>query len=421
VEPLSHAVESDDRLIIVSSDCHAGPDRIADYESYTPAAHKEALRDYNACAEAFDAALADTGLGRGRGGAIGRDDQGMWDMAKRTEQMDADGIVAEIIFPQGAVPFAQYPAVGMKAMDWTPTPEQREVGPQIYNRWLAAFCSADPEVHYGVAVVPIDNVDAAVAEVARARDWGLRGGISLLPVREDHHVVVRNYNDRNYDRLWAACQDYEMPLNVHGASGLLYHGDMWEAAAINLTETDFFTRRALWFLIFSGVFERFPRLRLVFTEQRAHWVPQVLNDLDSLYRWTGAAELRKRLPRMPSEYFAANCFVGASFMSKTECDHRHEIGMSRLMWGSDYPHNEGVWPWIREGLRWTFNGVEEADVRRFLGGNAIDCYGFDAQRLRDRAEVIGPTVGEITADPLPAPPQDPGVEWSWAFRSNVWD
>ena len=99
------AADGDQRVGIISADCHAGPDRIADFEFYTPVAHREALGDYvRACAEAFDAAHAETGLGRGRGGALNRDDQGLWDMARRTQHMEADGIVAEIIFPKARSP-----------------------------------------------------------------------------------------------------------------------------------------------------------------------------------------------------------------------------------------------------------------------------------------------------------------------------
>jgi predicted TIM-barrel fold metal-dependent hydrolase len=403
------------RVVIISADCHAGPERVSDYEDYTPEVHREALRDYVSAIDAFESErTVATGAG-GRGGAVSRDDLGLWDMPTRTKRMDADGVVAEVIFPQGAVPFAPYPAVGpTRRIDWTASDEQRDSGPEIYNRWLADFCSAEPEAHYGVAVIPASNIEASVRELARARESGLRGGISLPPVRED-----RTYNDPRYDRLWAACQDYDMVLNIHGGAGISYSGGV-EVLAINLSETDFFTRRALWFLIFSGVFERFPRLRLAITEQRAHWVPGLLAELDSIYRSARSADLRAQLPRLPSEYFANNCFVGASFMSKPECDLRHQIGVDRLMWGSDYPHAEGVWPWVREGLRWTFDGVEESEFRRLLGGNAISCYGFDPGRLGRRAEKVGPAVEAITRNPLAAPPDDPGVELSWAFRSTPW-
>jgi len=211
-----------------------------------------------------------------------------------------------------------------------------------------------------------------------------------------------------------------MVVNVHGGS-ILHYGSGPEAIALVFCETDFFTRRALWFLIFAGVFERFPRLRLAITEQRAHWVPPMLEELDSIYRSARSAEVRKHLPRLPSEYFASNCFVGASFMSRPECALRHRMGVDRLMWGSDYPHSEGVWPWVNEGLRWTFNGVAKPEAERMLGGNAIDCYGFDTAHLRHKADRIGPTLPQIVDSPLSAPPVAPKVEFSWAFRSHAWD
>jgi predicted TIM-barrel fold metal-dependent hydrolase len=406
----------DDRVIVVSADCHAGPANAADYEAYTPEVLRPALRDYVDRINAFEASRTQADGGGGRGGAITREDQGLWDIGVRSTRLEEDGVVAEVIFPQGSVPFAPYPAVGGVAqMEWTATSEQRDAGPAIYNRWLADLCSADPGVHFGVAVIPIADIDAAAEEVARARDLGLGGGISLPPIRPNQLT----YNDPRYDRLWAACQDHGMVLNAHGGTGVVYEGGP-ERIALILSETDFFSRRALWYLIFGGVFERFPRLRLAFTEQRAHWVPPVLAELDSIYCSARCASVRQVLPKLPSEYFATNCYVGASFMSVSESTMRHEIGVDRIMWGSDYPHAEGVWPWVREGLRWTYHGVEETELRKMLGGNAIECYGFDAGRLGQKAQQIGPTVDEIIDSPLAPPPMDPGAELSWGFRTSPW-
>jgi predicted TIM-barrel fold metal-dependent hydrolase len=400
----------DTRLTVISSDCHAGPERVADYAPYTPAAFQEQLGDYVACTEADDAANG----GGARGGAFTRDDEVLWDMTRRSEHLAADGVVGEVVFPQGGVPFARYPAVGSRAMDWTTTPQQRRVGPSIYNRWLADFCSADLDRHFGVAVLPITDIDAAVEEVGRARELGLGGGVSLPPIGNDQV----DYNDPVYDRLWAACQDNGMVLNLHGGAAMKYVGGP-ETIGLTLAETDFFSHRTLWFLLFAGVFERFPRLRLAITEQRAHWVPSTIADLDSIYRSPRAGALRKALPKPPSEYFATNVYVGASFMSRGECDIREQIGVDRIMWGSDYPHTEGVWPWVRDALRWTFEGVGEDELRAMVGGNAIDCYGFDAALLDALAAEVGPTVAEL-ADPLAAPPAD--SELSWGFRTaGAWD
>jgi predicted TIM-barrel fold metal-dependent hydrolase len=409
-------VAVEERVAVVSADCHAGPERVADFEAYTPAPLRDELRRYVAGIDAYEAAQLAVGGGGARGGAMTRQDDGLWDMGVRSAHLDADGVVAEVIFPQGSVPFARYPAIGGGGgpMEWSMTEAQRAAGPEIYNRWLADFCSADPEVHFGVAVVPIADIDAASKEVARARESGLRGGISIPPVRPD-----LNYNDREYDRLWAACQDHEMVLNLHGGAAMTYQGGP-ETVALIFSETDFFSHRSLWFLIFGGVFERFPRLRLAITEQRAHWVPATLAELDSIYMSPRCAGVRAVLPRKPSEYFATNCYVGASFMSKPECDLRYDIGVDRLMWGSDYPHTEGVWPWVSEALRWTFDGVEPPELRQMIGGNAVDCYGFDPERLRQRAAEIGPAASAIVDNPVSAPPDAPGAEFSWGFRTSAW-
>ena len=94
---------------------------------------------------------------------------------------------------------------------------------------------------------------------------------------------------------------------------------------------------------------------------------------------------------------------------------RHEIGVNKVMWGSDYPHPEGAWPWSRESLRRTCAAMPETELRSILGGNAVSCYGMDAAVLESAASRVGPTVAELTAPPGPVPS---GAHLSWAFRST---
>ncbi len=162
-----------------------------------------------------------------------------------------------------------------------------------------------------------------------------------------------------------------------------------------LAENHWYSRRTLPYLIFGGVFERHPRLRVVFTEQRADWVGSTLRHLDSVYESVYLTSLRRELPRRPSEYWSTNCYIGASFLARFEVDLRDEIGTDRLMWGADYPHYEGTWGYTAEHLRNTFAGIPEADVRRILGENALECYQLDAVALRRIADEIGPTPTEI--------------------------
>src|ERR1700724_1802691 len=162
-------------------------------------------------------------------------------------------------------------------------------------------------------------------------------------------------------------------------------------------ETALFSHRPLWTLILSGVFDRFPNLRLVLAEQGSGWVRGALDVMDHLYGQIakgGIGEMRFLAPclldRMPSEYWATNCSVAASFMHRDDCARRDLIGVDRIMWGSDYPHLEGTSPFSNEAIRRTFAGVPVAEARAMLGGNAAALYGFDLDVLEPLAAVHGP-------------------------------
>ncbi len=409
--------EADDHVLLISVDCHAGPEDVADYRSYLNAGLLSRFDQYVAGVRDYDARLGTRSL-RSGGAGTRSETGGLWDRSVRRQELDAEGVSAEVIFPQGGVPFGRHPAVGGGKLDplrWDGTPEEWRAGPRAYNRWLADFCSDQPARHYGVAVLPLRlGVDAAVEELQYAVSIGLKGGVSLPPVGD----MAVKYNDRSYDRLWAACQDLEAPLNLHGSAGQFYGGGPEEVGLI-LAETDFLSRRSLWFLIFAGVFERFPRLRLVVTEQRAHWVVPMLEELDSIYRSRIAGELRAFLPKSPSEYFHRNCYVGGSFLSRAECDARSDIGLEHLMWGSDYPHTEGTWPWTKDSLRLTLGGIPAEEARMIAGENAVRCYGFDQRALAPVASSVGPNLDDLMV-PLEHIPGE-GVAQSWGFRSGIWD
>ncbi len=115
-------------------------------------------------------------------------------------------------------------------------------------------------------------------------------------------------------------------------------------------------------------------------------------------------EAVKKLSLTPSEYFARNCWIGASFIRPIEAALRHEVGVERIMWGSDYPHSEGSYPHSREALRASFATAPEAEVRAMLGETAAAVYGFDLDALDAIAGRVGPTVAEI-AVPLDAFPR----------------
>jgi predicted TIM-barrel fold metal-dependent hydrolase len=172
-----------------------------------------------------------------------------------------------------------------------------------------------------------------------------------------------------------------------------------------LIEATWWAHRTLWQLVFAGVMERHPSLQFVFTEQGTAWIPETLMTLDGYYaRMAGAggsqehawgAELMARLPLTPSEYWQRQCHVGSSFIRQPEVGLRHIVGVDKIMWGSDFPHKEGCWPFSHEHLRLAFAGVEPTEVQAMVGGNAARVYGFDLDALAPIAARVGPAVDDV--------------------------
>jgi predicted TIM-barrel fold metal-dependent hydrolase len=163
----------------------------------------------------------------------------------------------------------------------------------------------------------------------------------------------------------------------------------------------------------GGVFARYPGVKLVLTEQSAGWVPAVLNMLDHQYaRFCDPStaeshfggELVKQVTEPPSSYWKTNCFAGASFFRPSEVPLRYDIGVDKIMWGQDYPHTEGTYPYTTEALRHTFAGLDVEEVAPLVGLTAAEVYGFDLDRLAPVAAEVGPTVDEVNValDQVPA-------------------
>jgi predicted TIM-barrel fold metal-dependent hydrolase len=186
-------------------------------------------------------------------------------------------------------------------------------------------------------------------------------------------------------------------------------------------------------MIWAGVFERHPGLKLVITETPGNWFPNLADELDALWDFYAAKRdeplnkaLLAQVPRRPSEYMAANVFYGASFASPYEVQQAVLHGnATQLLWGSDYPHLEGTFvnpegrdtPSVtRLALRHTFCEVAPEDTLRMVGGNAIDIYGLDTAALRRVAdEIAAPTLEEL-ATPIDAVPAGASIT---AFRSGA--
>jgi len=319
--------------------------------------------------------------------------------------MSADGISCELVyhtaFTPEIFPFQEGTVTGPDAR------ELEAVGIRMYNRWLADFTGASEGRLLGAAYLPIWDPQACVEEVTLAKENGLHCLNFPAPRR-----TYPDYNDPIFEPFWAACADLEMPLTTHGGAGDMPPYSGKEAWALYSSDLFYYSRRGFQYMVWAGVFERYPKLRLAFTEQRCNWVLDTLADLDSVY-FSRFQDFSKLIPRPPSEYFRENCYLGVSFMSRFEAESAEAIGIDKLMWGSDYPHFEGTWLYTEESMRNTFAGLPEDNVRRMLGLNAIELFNLDRAALEKVAAKVGPSMATINT-PLEKIPDIPGL----AFRTR---
>jgi predicted TIM-barrel fold metal-dependent hydrolase len=412
-----------EKLAIVSTDGHAGP-LVHVYRDYLEArfhsdldALEDEEREYLGITSkigvysASQLELVDTEGAIASGGT-----DGAWDLERRIQEMDREGIAAEI-FLQGHQ-YASAPFFGAQNRYYPP--ELRMAGVRAFNRWQADMLESAAGRLIGIAEqTPVADLDEVVAEVRWAGERGFRG--VTFPGVSDPNLPQPPYHDPYWEPLWKVCSDYGLALVMHvglgspqgstlelfkqrakTATGGDYDRDAPRVGMPNMMEAeqdprlkDFFAlnyspRQVLWQLMVAGVFDRYPVLHYVPTEARADWVPATMAHMDARFEQGGTP-----LKRRPSEYWASNCFAGASFIHRAEVEKRDAIGADTLMFGRDYPHPEGTWPNTKEWLRAAFAGVPEADGRKILGENAIRCYGLDRDAVIAIAERVGPRPDEI--------------------------
>jgi predicted TIM-barrel fold metal-dependent hydrolase len=375
-----------DRYTVISSDCHAGAS-MNGYRDYLEAAY---LDEFDAWRDAYRNPFRDLQ----EDGKRTRN----WDNDQRIAEMAEQGVVAEVVFPNTVPPF--FPTSSLIARpplgaDFKP----RLAGIRAHNRWLADWCGEFPERRAGIGQIFLNDVEEAVADIGFIADNGLRGGVLIPGAPEDSGLAP--LHSSVYEPIWQACADLDVVVNHHAGSAGPDYGDEPAGGVMWIVETSWFSRRALWHLILSGVFERHPDLQFVLTEQGASWVPETLRMLDMMAGGIRAGKMgelgfdpEQAIPRAPSEYWAQNCHVG-SLIGPMTAEDREAIGVDKIMWGSDYPHDEGCYPKTRQALSNAFAGVDPAAVRMMLSENAARVYGFDLDALAPLAAEHGPTVADL--------------------------
>jgi predicted TIM-barrel fold metal-dependent hydrolase len=297
-----------------------------------------------------------------------------WDPVERLRDQDQDGVAGEVLYPSLGMPLYGIADGALRAACF-----------RSYNDWLAELCGHAPGRLAGIALVPMDEVGQAVAELERAAHLGLRGGL-IWGVPPDE----RRYDRDEWEPLWACAQDLGLPLSLHiltGARGMgVARSIMWDYPFLPHA-----LERTIGDLIFGGVLQRFPGLRLVSAENDVGWIGHFLQRMDhswEKYRYLEMAPIdaptalesyqytgRAPIPEPPSFYFRRQ--VSATFQEDPiGVRTRDAIGVANLMWASDFPHSDSTWPHSRDVVARDFAGVSDEERRAITRDNCAKLYGL---------------------------------------------
>ena len=280
-----------------------------------------------------------------------------WDPVERLKDQERDGVVGEVL----------YPSLGMRLFQMEDG-ELRAASFRAYNDWLADYCSHSPRRLAGAALISLDDPADGVAELTRAARKGLRGAMIWGAAPAE-----RPYGDPSYDAFWAAAQELGTPVSLHILTERRGGSD-FQSVMKGYPALHHSVEKSLAEIIFAGVLERFPKLKLVSVENDIGWIAHFLQRLDHSYEKYRYLE-RNAIPNPPSYYFQRQ--VAATFQDdRVGVVTRNFIGVKSLMWASDFPHSDSTWPNSRQVIARDFEGVPDDERRMMVADNAAALYGL---------------------------------------------
>ncbi|HLK12954.1 MAG TPA: amidohydrolase family protein [Candidatus Binatia bacterium] len=282
--------------------------------------------------------------------------------AARLEVMDVDGVDAEMLYP---------PQRAMLTFMKNQDRDAHLAGIRAYNRWLGeSFCAPDPDRLIGIFQMPNVGIETAVAELERAKKEGFRGvALSAWPSGGDN---LRPEDDP----FWDAAAELDVPVSIH----LLLAAQQQKMGASNKgsvaigASAFMYTMPILVEMIFQGVFDRFPKLRLALVEVGVGWIPHFLEMVDDRY-WRNRHWTKTNVKKVPSEYFHDHC-LATFIVDRAGIAIRHLVGVENMAWSTDFPHHGNDWPYSRRTIDSLFADVPAEERRKIVCTNAARFWGL---------------------------------------------
>jgi predicted TIM-barrel fold metal-dependent hydrolase len=296
---------------------------------------------------------------------------GAHDQAARLVDLDANHTDASLAFPT-------FPRFCGQTFHENPDRELGLACVRAYNDWMIdAWCDGDGRGHLiPLTLIPLWDPALAAAEVRRCAE---KGSFAVAFSENPAKLRLPSIHTAHWDPFFAACEESDTVVNLHiGSSSTFPFTSLDAPRAVSLALTSQGATHALADWLTSGVLERFTRLKVALSEGQVGWIPFLLERLDSV--WTerpGYGGIR-HLACPPSTYMKDRVF-GCVFDDVVGLQLRDRIGMTQIMFETDYPHGDSTWPNSRAVLEKivTAAGLDEHETYDLARGNAIRCYGLE--------------------------------------------
>ena len=290
---------------------------------------------------------------------------GGFDPHKRIPDMDLDGIDAAFL----------YPSMGLFA-GAVHDPALAGALCRAYNRWLADYCKPYPDRLFGVAMLPMQSVEHAIEEVRFARK---ELGFKACFLRPNPYHGNKMVNDPMYEPFWAAAEDLDMAIGFHegGSSGMPTVGiDRFDGrGAQHIISHTMEMMLACLAVIWGGVCEKYPKIRIAFLESGGGWIAPWLDRMDRHFDDQGFND--SGLKTRPSELFKRNCWISFEPVEGSLNVLADYVGPNKIMWATDYPHQDGFFPGAPDMIRKRLGPLSSEAKHQVLAGGALGFYGMN--------------------------------------------
>jgi len=292
---------------------------------------------------------------------------GGWEPVARLKDQDTDGIEAEILFSSAV----------RQLYSIVDEPFQRAIF-RSYNDWLHEFCSYQPKRLIGLATLSILEIKHTVADILHYAKLGFRG--VQIPTR----IKDSGYYESKYEPMWAALEETGMIVNVHtsatqGVARTHYEGPREiepKKQSLGFANKQAPAQQFLGNLILSGVFDRYPKLKVVCAEFDVGWVANLVQQVDYWFGRASTFDAERNINKLPpSEYFKKNAFF-------TYQDDRAGVlttsvyGTDNFLWASDFPHGVTTWPFSKETVDRNCEGIDPVIKKKINRENTAKLYGL---------------------------------------------